>query len=429
LDRSHFAVLIKHSYSENRRDPRHLPSENFFLISTKEFVLFFNQQRSTTKLCYNLMLSVLNKEAEIEQVIVHQIGHPNVSFFKKNTPAVSAEIIIPHRGNLEDLETALQYVTKQRAKPSKVSVCFDELVADQHFYISDKYQHTDFYLNYPTGIGPYPSRDALARSTQEDIIIFHDSDDISTFDRVGKLTTHLIENNLDAVGSHELRVDTIQEKIVAKRYPLKVIEAAREGRGPGIFFPTSAIKKSSYLKNGGLSTVRRHSSDTQFYKRAYFFLNIENVDEFLYIRVKHENSLTTAKSTALGTPVRERIRKQWLKDFVEVQHQSISLFESTLIDEHVSGAVNIVSLDSNRRSEILKWQQLCHELRSERLSVKIKGAGFPDEKDLLEERILKEEDFSNYSTYLLKQSTSWRIAWAITMFIRATVRWVPFIRR
>ena len=268
----------------------------------------------------------------------------------------------------------------------------------------------------------------MARTTAEDIILFHDSDDISTSDRTSTLINFLIKNNLDAVGSHELCIDTIEKKIVTIRFPLKVIDAMSNQGQFAIYFPATAIRKSAYLKTGGLSTVRKHSSDRQFYIRAYFFLNIENVDEFLYIRVKHENSLTTGKATALGSPVRERLNAQWIPDFVKVQNQNISLIESTLIDEYNNADVEVIPLSEKHRTTILNWQELNSVLQEQSLSNQIKK-GLPDKKNILEERLLDFKLIKDPGVYILKQSTSWRIGWAITRMIIRLFGWIPFVKR
>ena len=88
----------------------------------------------------------------------------------------------------------------------------DEEVTKQHFEIAEKNKGARFFLNSPSGIGPYPSRDVLAQTREKDIILFHDSDDISTSDRAATLIHSLSTDKLDAVGSHELRIDKIEKK-------------------------------------------------------------------------------------------------------------------------------------------------------------------------------------------------------------------------
>jgi len=427
LKQSHFVVLVDYKDPNIYQEQQNLPPEEFFMISRNDFFLFY-EKRISTSICYDFMLKAMKSNGHLAQIITHQLGHPSVQICKNFGGTKSTEVIMPHRGDTNDLETALWYLNNQKMKSRKISVCFDEPVTKLHFDLADKNQSTQFFVNYPSGVGPYPSRDILARTTKERVIIFHDSDDISTFDRTSVLVNFLNKKNIDAVGSHELRINKIEKKIVAVRYPLNVIQKTYDGQY-AIFFPATAIKKSAYLKTGGLSTIRKHSLDSQFYKRSYFFLNIENVDEFLYIRVKHENSLTTASATALGSPIRERLKLQWGTDFSKVQHRNISLTESTLVDEYNNVAVEIIPLSEKYRKVILDWQQLNSLLQKQSLSNQIEKKVLPDEKDILEERLLDFKLIKDPSVHVLKQSLSWRIGWRITRTIIYLFGWIPFIKK
>jgi len=427
LEVSHFVVLVEYENPNISDSQEALAAEESFMISPDEFIRYYEKDISTN-LCYHFMVKAMEDKGVLEQIIIHQIEHPNPFLFKNTDLISKAEVIMPHRGDLNDLEVALWYLEKQIVRPQKLSVCFDEDVTNRHFDIAEKNKSTRFFVNHPSGLGPYPSRDILARTTEEEIILFHDSDDISTSDRTATLIHSLSTDKLDAVGSHELRIDKIEQKVVAVRFPLKVIRATSKGDQHPIFFPTTAIKKSAYLKAGGLSTVRKHSSDSQFYRRAYYFLNIENVDEFLYIRVKHANSLTTRKATALGSIIRERLKTQWVADFIKVQNRNISLLESTLIDEYGNIPVDVIPLTKKHQEKILNWQILTNELKAESLSTHTEEVKFPDANDIIEERLLDYKFIKDPGTHILKQSFSWRIGWTITRLIKNLLGWIPFVR-
>lgn len=427
--RSHFAVLLQYKNPNTPHSQTNLPSEESFLISANEFIQLYEKEIQTG-LCYHFMLKVLQVENQLEQIIAYQIGHPNPLIFESGDQPVSMEVIMPHRGDSTDLEAALWYLQKQKVAPQKVSVCFDEAVSEGHFKMADKNPQVGFFANYPSGVGPYPSRDILARATEEKIIVFHDSDDVSTTDRISALSQVLDDKKWDAIGSHELRINKIEKKIEAVRFPIDVLKTMciHQDRY-SIFFPSTAIKKTAYLKTGGLSTVRKHSSDSQFYRRAYFFLNLKNVDEFLYIRVKHENSLTTAKQTTLGSPVRERLKRQWVNDFIKIQHQNISLNESTLVDEPNVSNVDLIPLQKEYRESILKWQELTQFLQKENPFRDLSKPDFPEEEAILEGRLLDYTLVKDPGVQLLKQSLSWRIGWAITRVIILLFGWIPYVKK
>ncbi len=430
FEKSHFAVLLDYELPARYISAENRPSEESFLISPEKFIQFYNADIDTG-LCYHLMLESIDHRNEVEQLLVHQIGHPNPTIGELKNRPESAEVIIPHRGkkeDLDDLKSALWYLEKQSTSANKISVCFDEWVTEHHFKLVDENAGVGFFANFPSGVGPYASRDKLARATVEDVIVFHDSDDVSTADRIAIQTNVLKNENLDAIGSHELRVNKIDKKIEAVRFPIDVIGLEKKEEWHSIFFPTTAIKKSAYLKTGGLSTVRRHSSDSQFYWRAHFFLNIQNVDEFLYIRVKREDSLTTASSTALGSIVRERLRRQWRMDFLKIRNRNISLRESTLLDEYNVADINLISLEEQHRELILSWQEVNEKMIKNSFTNDFKTPDFPDEKDILEERILDYKLVKEPGVAELKKSFSWRIGWAITRVIKKLFGWLPYVK-
>jgi len=430
LHEPHFLVLLDYEDPNIHRSPNSLPAEECFLISPNEFA-HFCQAKFSTGLAYHLIEKAVARESVLGQIAVHQIGHPKPTLVRDTSGIASAEIIMPHRGNaedLEDLETALWYLQKQKKPAKKISVCFDEEVTDLHFDLVDKHTETSFFVNLPSGVGPYPSRDVLARATEEKVIMFHDSDDFSTIDRVAVLTDVLKNKKLDVAGSHELRINKIDKKIQAVRFPLDVTEVYKKEERHSIFFPTTAIKKSAYLKAGGLSTIRKHSSDSQFYRRAHFFLNMKNVDEFLYIRSKRANSLTTATATALGTTVRERLVRQWRLDAVRVQDLNIELQNSTLVDEQNIVDIEVISLEKKHRKSILAWQEAQQEIKTRSLSRNL-GSVFPNEKDIISDRLGDYRLAKDPGIKLLKASFSWRIGWAITRVIIALFGWIPYVRK
>lgn len=428
LEVSHLLVLLEYRSPDVTFKPGDVSAEECFLMSPSEFA---NSCRDviSTGLAYHLVSKAISKECAVEQIAVHQIAHPNPCFPLKNTVSEGTEVVMPHRGNLNDLRTALWYLEKQRLSPKKVSVCFDEEVATQHFSLIKDYKEANFFVNLPEGVGPYPSRDVLARSTEEEIITFHDSDDCSTIDRIAVLTAKLKDEQLDVVGSHELRVNKISQQLEAIRYPLDVIETRKRENRYGILFPTTAIKKSAYLKVGGLSTIRRHSSDTQFYLKSFFFLNIKNVDEFLYIRIKRENSLTTAPDTALGTPVRERLRQQWGLDFLRMQCLNIDLSLSTLIDEKNVVQIEVVPLEKENIDMILSWQKFRRQIKEKSISKQIKSVMPPDGENMIKDRLLSLKLVKFPRPDNLKSSFFWQTGWAISRVVVILVKWIPAIRK
>jgi len=208
-----------------------------------------------------------------------------------------------------------------------------------------------------------------------------------------------------------------------------VIESNKRNSGYGIFFPTTAIKKSAYFKVGGLSTIRRHSSDTQFYLKSYFFLNMENVDEFLYIRTKRPNSLTTAPDTALGTIVRKRLHKQWRSDFLRMKHLNADLALSTLIDEKNVVNIEVVPLKGENIDLILSWQKFQQQIREKSITQPTKGTALLDGENILKDRLLSFKIAKVMHADGFKPTPTWLISSSVSVVVLAFISRMPGIKR
>ena len=427
FDKSFFMVLVEYKSSFASEAIQRQSSENAFLISSNAFIEFYENQ-SPKKYCYHFALKAIDQKNGVLQILVHQMRHPNPIFIKSTSDQVSAEIIMPHRGNLDDLKSAHWHLQNQNTAPPKISICYDEFVDEAHFTFADEQPDTRFFASFPSGVGPYVSRDILARNSEEKVLIFHDSDDVSTKDRVAVLNEALKGEDFDAIGSHELRIDKIQKKVHAFRFPIDALKFENDPARRVIFFPTSAIKQKAFVKIGGLSRLRKFSSDTQFYMRAHFFLNMKNVDEFLYIRVRHENSLTTAPGTDLGAVARTRLWFQWQTDYLRIKFQNISLLNSTLIDDSNPVEVDLIALKKENRATILDWQKLKQSI-DEKKSFKFQKPAFPDEGQILAERLADYKEVTDPGIQNLKNSFSWKIGWKITRLIIALFGWIPFVKK
>jgi len=188
----------------------------------------------------------------------------------------------------------------------------------------------EFYLTPHAPVGPYVLRQQLAGLSTEDFLVFHDSDDVSTSDRFWRLRAEIARTGCDFVGSHECLVDEIEHEVRVRRFPLDACEALRGGVTHSLLHPASMISRSSFWKAGGFSTDQIISNDTQFLLRAYFQLQIRNVDSFLYVRRRHSGALTVAPNTAICSALRESIEAPWRTDFESVKRGLIHLQESSL---------------------------------------------------------------------------------------------------
>lgn len=243
--------------------------------------------------------------------------------------------IIPHRGRSHYLRECIR--TLPSSPPSSIRVAIDGHYGQSLKKFCAERDISAISSRNPP-VGPYILRNAMVSLTTTQFAAFQDSDDFSTHDRLHRLRSGFVEPDIGMVGSHEIRVDSIAERIFPIRYPLDVTEALRRGPAHSLLHPTSAVRVSAFLNAGGFSTIARHSMDTHFLLRSYFHFRSRNIDDFLYIRRWRRNSLCTHPKTALDTFERAQILMQWLKDFVEARRAGAIPSTSSLIPRNSIGS-------------------------------------------------------------------------------------------
>ncbi len=173
-------------------------------------------------------------------------------------------------------------------------------------------------------------RQELANRSLEPALVWQDSDDLPTTDRFAALWAEMQSTGCQMVGSQELRLDELAERVEAWRYPLDVSAAFARRTGDPILPATTMVLRSAFHRAGGLSTDQRIGNDTQFLLRASFSMNIRNADAFLYIRRRHPESLTESPETGRRSPLRSQLGQAWSADFEAVQQGTLSLEQSSL---------------------------------------------------------------------------------------------------
>ena len=232
-----------------------------------------------------------------------------------------------------------------------MSVCFDEETTGAHHELAERFPWVEFYGSRPHSIGPYVSRERFLRSGAAPLVVFQDSDDAPTVSRRRTLISQLLETGADLIGSHEIQVNEIWRQVHAVRYPVNASAALAASEGHTLLLPTSAGRREAIKAAGGFSTNRIFNSDTEFVFRAFFFLKLRNVDEFLYIRRVRAGSLTQAPETGIGSLAREAHCAALRIDLGRIKRKELSLEESALRTLHRSD-FGEVRIDRLRRGEV-----------------------------------------------------------------------------
>ena len=285
------------------------------------------------QLCFRILAAIANGRLEVDRILVRQLPHQSIP---PAAPAPDGAVIMAHRGNRVHLVTALHYLRKTPGMKLSVRVGLDVDDQREYEYLVDEFPEVEFYYAQPAPVGPYVIREELAARSREPMIVFHDSDDISCADRLGTLYSAMLGTDCDLIGSHELKVDEINESVGCFRFPLDVTYALKNDVGHTLQHPTSMVKSDSFRAVGGFSTDQRLANDSQFLLRAFFNLRISNADAIVYIRRRHPQALTVAPETGMHTPLRRRLGASWSNDFKAVQNGALKLEESSL--RRISGS-------------------------------------------------------------------------------------------
>jgi hypothetical protein len=286
-------------------------------------------------LCFELFEAVLNGELEPSCVLARQIPDPVAAVLPPDSTPPAA-LLMAHRGDQNHLRTALRYLHKCTGSRLQIRIGLDVKDSREYRALRREYPAVEFFRCNPVPVGPYVIRQALADRSTEALLTLQDSDDIPCSDRFQTLAAHLASSGCDMIGSHELRVDEIRREVVVMRFPLDVIASLHHGPSHAFLHATCMIRRKAFLAAGGLSTNQLVANDTQFLMRAFFYLRIRNVDEFLYIRRRHGGSLTVAPKTANGNPLRLRLDARWRADFEAIKQGAIKLEKSSLRPMHSS---------------------------------------------------------------------------------------------
>jgi hypothetical protein len=247
--------------------------------------------------------------------------------------ARTIDVVLPHRGASSLLATCVTGLLRQTI-PCKIALGLDQDCDDMQQEIIASSDRISAWAVHDPPHGPYVIRQHLAQHSTADFIAFQDSDDLSLPTRLAELTDAAIACDADIVGCHELRLDEIEGAVFAIRFPLDVTAALQVTASHPQFFPTTIVRTDYFTRHGGFSTDMRFGADTEFLLRSHFTARIRNIDRFLYIRRRRAGSLTTAPESALGTPARVALDRQWKADFAAIKDGSLDLHTSSLALRH-----------------------------------------------------------------------------------------------
>jgi hypothetical protein len=278
---------------------------------------------------------------DVDRLLVRQIP---AALRTPHACEIPKAVLVPHRGELGHLRSALRYLSRTRSNGISIHVGLD--VDDPAAYGCVVREHgaVRFFRSDPAPLGPYVIRQELAERSTEPLLCLQDSDDLSCHNRFDVLAAALAEGGYDMVGSHELCLDQIRAVVHPVRFPLDASGALKMCPNHALLHGTLMTRRSAFFECGGLSTHLPIANDTQFLLRAYFSMKVRNVDEFLYIRRRHPASLTNAPETVYDNPLRRSLNAQWTADFEAIKRGEMKLEESSLWPVRRTGAYRLEAI-------------------------------------------------------------------------------------
>ena len=297
---------------------------NFQLF--KELISSFGHTEFQQKhFLFELLDHIFQGKSGFRKILARQL--PIVH--KELTDTIPCSVIIPHKGNNDYLANLLLFL--DQLDELHISVGLDQEIGTEIEELKTTYSDTSFYSFDPHPVGPYVIRNKLIENSTDQLIYFQDSDDIPCADRFQQLSAYMLEQGCQLCGSHEIKLDYYTRTVQAIRYPRNVSGALAKSGGHSLLHPSSAITRNAFYLGGKLSEERIFGNDTKFLYHSYFvFDSIQNIDEFLYIRRRHPNSLTTSPETSIGSPARSKLLLTWLKEFDRVKNGILRLENTTL---------------------------------------------------------------------------------------------------
>ncbi len=279
-------------------------------------------------LCYDVARAAL---ANPQPVRISVSGSPVAAA----RPSARVAVIIPHRGSTARLQACLLHATAA-CKDAEFLVGIDEPVTDAHRAIVDRFPDVNFFAVQPDRAGPYVIRQFLIEHAESDFIAFQDSDDTACAGRFDVQIQAAMAAGADIAGCHELRLEEESGTVEAIRYPADVNAALADAGAHVQLAPTTLVRRQAFLRVGGFSTRRRFASDREFLLRANLLAEkIINCDAFLYVRVRHRESLTMDPATAPGSRYRKRFTELWENDARAIAGGTKSVAFSALRPRHL----------------------------------------------------------------------------------------------
>jgi hypothetical protein len=209
---------------------------------------------------------------------------------------VSLSVIIPTYKNVKYLNELFESISKNNDfEKYEILVGVDSCEETLNYIKSNTFPENFKFYSFKENIGPYIIKNTLTTITNNDKLLFFDSDDIM-FD----FMLSYVDNNLD-------NFDCVKPKYIdfEVKNNEKIFRPRKNSYGEGVF----GIKKENFLMLNGFEGWRV-AADSDFMGRFYKTKGkVLMTSDVLFYRRRHSNSLTAHNHTGFGSELRNEYVK------------------------------------------------------------------------------------------------------------------------
>ena len=273
---------------------------------------------------------------------------------------ILVSVIITTFNSEKTIELAIDSIINQTYLNIEIIV-IDDCSTDNTLNILKKYSSIKL-IELKQNMGCYYCKNIGIKLSKGNIICFHDSDDISTYDRIEIQVKELLEKKCDIVGANIIKCNKKILKTDLKNNRFKNIK-------PSFGMITLMFKKDIFDKNGYFYDYYDHSMDLEFIERLYFniynkisdinchilldknkFPKYSKINKVLYLCNRSDSSITTRTSRGHKNFVREK----YLKNIEILKGQTDTIFNLELID-FIKKNIGHINYNTNSKYNYLQY--------------------------------------------------------------------------
>jgi hypothetical protein len=217
---------------------------------------------------------------------------------------VSLTVCMPYGNDHSYLLDALTSISSQTVPPNELLLGVDNARCELRLP-----QNTPTRVFYHRGRkGPFAVMQSLLSEAKTELVLFHDSDDISHPDRIYHLLAAMREHDADAVGSAVAYFSGTNPNIeVFGVFPLLPHIPLQRRYCHTMLYPSLLIRRSVFFEIGGFDHFELFGMDTEFLIRLARSKKVVNIALPVYFKRRRPDSLIESPATGMKSMRRREV--------------------------------------------------------------------------------------------------------------------------